>query len=86
MNTEPRNYGLEMQELVGAKCPVSTVVSRDGKLLSASYETDWKEGGTAPVTNKKGEITGYKENYKDKQLTKAQVSKLDKYISENLAA
>lgn len=80
----PRDYLAEMQEIAGPGAPLAVQVSSDNKLIGASYETEWKEGSTTPVHNKKGEITRYKENYKSKKLTQDQVKKLDKYIDENL--
>lgn len=79
-----KDYNKEMQELVGVTLPVTTTVDSAGRLISASYEPEWKEGGTTPVTDKKGNVVDYKEDYIVKKLTKDQVSKLDKYIQENV--
>ena len=86
---EPRNYATEMQDLVGVACPVSVVLSRNGELVSASYEAEWKEGTTKPVdTGKKNPdgspIFDYEDDYKKRSLTKKQVKQLEDYIKENV--
>lgn len=60
-----------------------TVDGINGEITAISCETEWKEGDTKPVKNKKGEITGYKENFKNKSLTQAQIKKIDAYIADN---
>lgn len=60
--------------------PITVTTDRDGG-VTVDYETEWKEGGTKPKINKKGEVTGYIEQYEDKKLTKDQIKKIDEYIA-----
>lgn len=81
-------YIAELQKLVGVNFPISVTVDNDGNLIGASYEAEWKEGGTEPVehVNKKTkEITiTYKENYKNLKLSAADIKKVDDYIAGTL--
>lgn len=75
----------KMQKLVGKKVPV--LVDRlDGKVTNITYEREWKEGGTTPVTNKKGEVVDYKENYKIVKLTDSEAKKLDEFVKDQIKA
>lgn len=73
-----------MQDLIGANVPIIVKTSSDGKLLSATYESEWKEGGTTPILNNKGKITGYTENYNLLTLTPEEIAQLDQYIADNV--
>ena len=78
----------EVYKLAGDKFPLSLTTS-NGKIINASYETTWVEGGTVPVesTDESGNIvTDYKENYTDKKLTAAQIKKIDAWIEKNIEA
>lgn len=74
----------DLHKLVGVEFPCIVTVT-EGKLTHFSYDTEWKEGGTEPVehTNPRTkEVTiEYKENYKVKKLTDAQIKKIDEHIA-----
>lgn len=82
--TERRDYAAELRKLVGTSFPLSLTLGRDGSLIGATYDTQWQEGGTEPVTDEAGNVTDYKENYEKKKLTADQVKQIDKYLAENV--
>lgn len=86
---EVRDYASELQDLVGAKFPVSVSVNSAGNLIGASYESSWKEGGTTPVELTDPETNDvtieYREDYKDKKLSASQVKQIDGWLKENIA-
>lgn len=75
------DYATEIQGLVKGNFPVTVEVDQTGKLTKVSYETEWQEGSTKPVTNKKGEIIDYKPEYKKCSLAKDEIKKIDDYIA-----
>lgn len=79
-----RDYHAEIYKLVGDHFPLTLVVT-SGKLLQASYDSEWQEGTTEPVEDDEGKVIEYKPNYKKRQLTKDQTKKLDKYLSDNIS-
>lgn len=54
---------------------------QSGNVVKVEYEKQWKEGGTTPVEDESGNITGYKEDYKKQSLTDAQIAAVDKLIA-----
>lgn len=82
--TIPRDYAKELQDVVGVSLPVGIVLNNVGELIGVSYESEWKDGGTKPITDKKGNVTDYEEDYTVKKLTKDQIIRLDNYIKENV--
>lgn len=81
---QPDDYIADLQKLVDCKFPISATVSKTGELLGVTYETTWREGSTTPVTNKKGRVTKHDEDYTERELTPAQIKKIDAYLSENV--
>lgn len=89
--TNPRTTNSMIQELyedAGVIFPVTMAVS-DGKIQTASYETEWNTGSTTPVETvdaKTGDpVVEYKESYTKQKLTSAQIKKIDAWIKDNLA-
>lgn len=73
----------EVYKLVGERFPIQVVVDQE-QIKSLSYETEWEEGTTKAVENKKGEVVDYKPSYTKKKLTAVQVKTLEKYITANV--
>lgn len=69
----------KIQELAGgAEVPIS--ISREvGGKPKIDVAHSWREGGTEPVEDEKGNIA-YQENYTDKSLTKTQINAIDEFI------
>lgn len=80
---EPLNHAEELHKLVGCAFPVK-ITTVSSELVAVEYETEWKEGGTSPIKNKKGEIVDYKEDYTDMKLTDKQIKKIDAYIADRI--
>lgn len=86
-NTEtpkPRDYMAEVYELVGVNFPIQISMDRDNNLIGASYSTEWKEGGTEPVIDRRGNVLDHEESYENKKLTKDQIKQIDAFINENI--
>ena len=81
-------YLQELYKLAGVEFPIEITLS-NGKIVAASYETTWKDGGTTPVEKldkKTNETTiEYEEHYTNKKLTAAQIKKVDAWLKENIA-
>lgn len=85
----PKNYIDEVYKLMGFEFPIE-IESKDGVVFRIRYETEWKEGGTTPFETGKfypdgNPILDYKESYKDRKLTAAQIKKLDAWIKEQIS-
>lgn len=66
--------------------PHAISIDRDGKVIAITYDKTWKSGGVESIdTGKKdidrNPIIEYKENYKEKSLTKKQIESLEKAIA-----
>lgn len=91
MNKTPAEYLQEIQELIGVSPPMTLTTNLLGQLIKAEYETEWKEGHTTPKDTGKKYANGepvfeYEEHYKEHKLTPAQVTKLEKYITDNVTS
>lgn len=87
-------YIAELYEYVGIEgFPISMQVTSDGKIVTLSIDTEWKTGGTTPVEetsviDENGEkiYTEYAEQYEEKELTQAQIAKVNQWINKNISA
>jgi len=71
----------KIDDIVGhSNFPHTVTYDRDGAVVKLEFESEWKGGGTEPITNDEGEVTGFKENYKTEKLTDKQVKALDDLI------
>lgn len=69
----------KIQELAdGAAVPI-TISHGPGGKPKIDVAHNWREGGTEPVEDEKGNIA-YQEKYTDKSLTKAQINAIDEFI------
>lgn len=58
-----------------------------GNVTGIEYQKEWREGGTEAVDTGELDEAGlpvieYKENYKDRKLTQAQIKELDAFIKK----
>lgn len=86
------DYIQELYELMGFKFPISINVL-NGRVVSFSFDTEWKEGGTNPkeieVIDDDGNVRTeieYVEDYKHLKMTDEQVDKLKKWAAQNVAS
>ena len=80
-----RNYIAEIREIVAIDFPLLVTKDIAGNLIGVTYETEWQEGGTTPIINKKGEVVGYKPDYESKSLTKKKTKRIDENIKKTIA-
>jgi hypothetical protein len=80
------DYIKEIQELLGDNPPIS-INMIGAQLASVSIEESWREGTTTPVETLNADGTTsieYEEDYVEKRLTKAQTTKANAWIKENM--
>lgn len=80
-----RDYASEIYETAGLNFPLVISKNENGELIGVRYETEWQEGSTKPIKNKKGMVVDYEPSYENKSLTKDQIKKIDDYIQQNIA-
>lgn len=82
-----QDYIDEIVEIIGDTPPMEVQVV-GGKLVYFKFEETWKEGSTTLVKklNEDGvEVDEYVEDYTDKKLSKGQISKIEKWVGENIS-
>lgn len=86
----PQDFIDEIHKVAGETGFPLSVTVNGGRLVSAEYETTWKEGTTEPTekTDKKTKETSIEnvEKYTNKKLTKEQIKKLDDYLEKTISA
>lgn len=80
------DYIKEIYSLVEVEFPIAISVA-GGKIVNASYETEWKTGSTNPVekTDKEGNVTiEYEENYTKHKLTADEIKTIDAWLEHQV--
>lgn len=84
----PNDYVREIQELLGARCPV-TAHFYNGVLVRIEVEPTYREGGTVTVERVDEETGDTIYEYDDsglieQKLSQAQIKKLETWVAENI--